>query len=95
MIIFGYGQGLVLSPLTMEGVANTDPEIAGAASGVVDTVHQFGQSVGVSVVIALTSSVHDFSASYHAQLLIIATIAGLSLMAALVLLADRNRQGTR
>lgn len=95
MIIFGYGQGLVLSPLTMEGVANTDPEIAGAASGVVNTVHQFGQSVGVSVVIALTSSVHDFSASYHAQLLIIASIAGLSLMAALVLLADRNRQGTR
>ncbi|WP_203642386.1 MFS transporter [Levilactobacillus andaensis] len=95
MVIFGVGQGLVLSPLTAEGVANTDPEIAGAASGVVNTVHQFGQSVGISVVVALTSGVHDFSTSYHDQLLIITLIAGLSLLAALVLQGSRSRQLVR
>lgn len=92
MIIFGFGQGLVLSPLTMEGVAHTDPEIAGAASGVVNTVHQFGQSVGVSIVIALTSGGHNFSMSYHDQLLIISVISGLSLIAALFLKGDQQRE---
>lgn len=92
MVIFGAGQGLILSPLTVEGVANTDPEIAGAASGVVNTVHQFGQSVGISLVVALTSGVHNFSTSYHDQLLIITLIAGLSLLAALVLQGSHNRQ---
>lgn len=92
MVIFGVGQGLILSPLTVEGVANTDPEIAGAASGVVNTVHQFGQSVGISIVVALTSGVHNFSTSYHDQLLIITLIAGLSLLAALVLQGSHNRQ---
>lgn len=92
MIIFGIGQGLALSPLTIEGVANTDPQIAGAASGVVNTVHQFGQSVGMSVVIAMTSSVHSPSASYHNQLLIIAVIAGLSLIAALTLQRSQKCQ---
>jgi len=92
MVIFGVGQGLILSPLTVEGVANTDPEIAGAASGVVNTVHQFGQSVGISLVVALTSGGHNFSTSYHDQLLIITLIAGLSLLAALVLQGSHNRQ---
>jgi len=92
MIIFGVGQGLVLSPLTAEGVANTDPEIAGAASGVVNTVHQFGQSVGISVVVALTSGVHNFSTSYLDQLLVISAISGLSLIAALVLLESEKQQ---
>ena len=92
MVIFGVGQGLILSPLTVEGVANTDPEIAGAASGVVNTVHQFGQSVGIAIVVALTSGVHNFSTSYHDQLLIITLIAGLSLLAALVLQGSHNRQ---
>ena len=92
MVIFGVGQGLVLSPLTAEGVANTDSEIAGAASGVVNTVHQFGQSVGISVVVALTSGVHNFSTRYLDQLLVISVISGLSLIAALVLLRSEKQR---
>ncbi|MFD1455597.1 MFS transporter [Levilactobacillus lanxiensis] len=95
MMIFGVGQGLVLSPLTVEGVANTDSEIAGAASGVVNTVHQFGQSVGISVVVALTSGLHPFTTSYVTQLLIITAISGLSFLAALVLLASQDQQQAR
>ena len=92
MVIFGIGQGLVLSPLTAEGVANTDPEIAGAASGVVNTVHQIGQSVGIASVVALTSGVQGFSTSYIDQLLIITMISGLSLIAALFLLNITKNQ---
>lgn len=95
MVIFGIGQGLVLSPLTAEGVANTDPEIAGAASGVVNTVHQFGQSIGIAIVVALTSRVHDYSRDYRDQLLIITVIAGLSIIAAFVLMGSTSRQEAR
>jgi len=91
MVIFGIGQGLVISPLTVEGVANTDPEIAGAASGVVNTVHQIGQSVGIATVVALTSGVHNFSASYIDQLIIITLISGLSFIAALFLQSSRRQ----
>lgn len=83
MIFFGIGQGLGLSPLTIEGVANTDADIAGAASGVVNTVHQFGQSVGMSVVVALTSKVLDPAKSYRMQLILMTIIAGLGLIAAI------------
>lgn len=83
MILFGVGQGFGLSPLTVEGVANTDATIAGAASGVVNTVHQFGQSVGMSVVVSLTSSTKTPASGYHYQLLIIAVILLLSLVAAI------------
>lgn len=42
MILMGIGQGLTLSPLTVAGVANTLPADVGAASGVVNMVHQIG-----------------------------------------------------
>ncbi|WP_317766461.1 MFS transporter [Pediococcus ethanolidurans] len=91
MILFGVGQGFGLSPLTVEGVANTDANIAGAASGVVNTVHQFGQSVGMSVVVSLTSSIKTPASSYHYQLLIITVIAFLSLIASIWLkLSTKN-----
>ena len=74
---------LGLSPLTIAGVANTDADIAGAASGVVNTVHQFGQSVGMSIVVAMTSGFNNPATSYHYQLLIIAVIFILSFIASL------------
>lgn len=46
MILMGIGQGLTLSPLTVAGVANTLPADAGAASGVVNMIHQIGDRLG-------------------------------------------------
>ncbi|WP_318530802.1 MFS transporter [Lactiplantibacillus pentosus] len=57
MVLLGLGQGVTLSPLTVSGLANTDREIAGSASGVVNTIHQIGGSVGLSLVVALTSQI--------------------------------------
>ncbi|WP_307725067.1 MFS transporter [Levilactobacillus acidifarinae] len=75
MVIIGIGQGLVLSPLTVAGVANTTPKMSGSASGVVNTVHQIGGSVGLSIVVALTSQYTAPVAAYdHAVLWILALL---------------------
>lgn len=55
MLVIGFGQGLALSPFTAAGVAHTLPEDAGAASGVVNVMHQIGGSVGLSALVAVQS----------------------------------------
>ena len=59
MVFIGVGQGLVLGPMTVEGVSDTKADEAGAASGVVNTVHQIGGAVGLSLVSLLTSSLSN------------------------------------
>lgn len=50
MLFLGFGQGMVMSPLTNLGIWNVRPEDSGAASGVVNAAHQVGCSVGLSVI---------------------------------------------
>ena len=57
MIFIGVGQGLVVAPMTVEGVAGANADEAGAASGVVNTVHQIGGAVGLSLVTLFTASI--------------------------------------
>ncbi|WP_125570537.1 MFS transporter [Lacticaseibacillus songhuajiangensis] len=83
MVIIGIGQGLSLSPLTVAGVANTDPEIAGSASGVVNTVHQIGSSFGLSVIVALTSRWVNPAVSYNHAAYLMAGFMVLALLATL------------
>ena len=45
MMLIGFGQGLVMSPLTNLGIQEVRPEDSGAASGVVNAAHQIGCSV--------------------------------------------------
>ncbi|KRM67564.1 major facilitator superfamily permease [Apilactobacillus ozensis DSM 23829 = JCM 17196] len=78
MVIIGIGQGFSLSPLTVSGVANTNAKISGAASGVVNTVHQVGSSFGLSVVIALTGHYVSPVESFNHSLIV---ITGLMLIA--------------
>lgn len=54
MVLIGISQGLTLSPLTSSGVAGVSPEDAGAASGAVNVAHQLGNSVGLSVLVAVS-----------------------------------------
>lgn len=69
MIFIGIGQGLIMSPLTVAGVANIPDEIAGAASGAVNTVHQIGGAVGLAIVSVASASIKAPSAMIdHAQL---------------------------
>jgi len=65
MILMGIGHGLTLSPLTVAGVANTLPADAGAASGVVNMVHQIGGSIGMSFIVAVSATFKNGLTSYH------------------------------
>jgi len=51
MILIGIGQGAVLGPLTVAGVAGVRSEDAGAASGLVNVTHQLGGSLGLSILV--------------------------------------------
>lgn len=52
LILLGLGQGITFGPLTSAGVAGARPEDAGAASGMVNTAHQLGSTLGVAVLTA-------------------------------------------
>lgn len=52
LVLLGLGQGLAFGPLTSAGVAGARPEDAGAASGLVNTAHQLGSTLGVAVLTA-------------------------------------------
>jgi len=56
MTLIGAGQGLAFGPLTASGIARVEPSLAGAASGVVNSVHQLGGALGMSLVLAVTST---------------------------------------
>lgn len=66
MILVGLGQGWLLAPLTSAGVHDVDQSIAGAASGVTNTMHQLGGPVGLSIIVAFTSTINPITAYYHA-----------------------------
>jgi EmrB/QacA subfamily drug resistance transporter len=52
LILLGLGQGLTFGPLTSAGVAGAQCQDAGAASGLVNTAHQLGSTLGVAVLTA-------------------------------------------
>jgi EmrB/QacA subfamily drug resistance transporter len=63
MLIVGAGQGLAFAPMTSLGVRGTSVSDSGAASGVLNTAHQLGMSLGLSVVVAVSSAVTGPTAS--------------------------------
>lgn len=84
MVIIGIGQGFALSPLTASGIANTSVDNAGAASGVVNMVHQIGGSIGLSLIVALTSNMQNIVSAYQIQMIGAFIFTIISLIAALV-----------
>lgn len=85
MIIIGIGQGLSLSPLTVAGVANTDQSDSGAASGVVNMIHQLGGAVGLALTVSVIGNLTPFSLQFNDANLIIALLMLLSFIAALII----------
>ncbi|TCL77869.1 MULTISPECIES: MFS transporter [unclassified Rathayibacter] len=55
MLFIGAGQGLAFAPMTTFGIAGTTAEDVGAASGVVNTFHQLGTSVGLGILVAVAT----------------------------------------
>ncbi|KRN98851.1 MFS transporter [Companilactobacillus kimchiensis] len=80
MVLIGIGQAFSLSPLTVAGVANTTPKMTGSASGVVNTVHQIGGSVGLSIVVAMVSQYSNPAISYNHAMIWITGLITLSML---------------
>jgi MFS family permease len=56
MFLIGFGQGLLLAPLTAAGVAGVSREDAGAASGLVNVAHQLGGALGLGLLVLVFAS---------------------------------------
>jgi hypothetical protein len=56
MVLIGAGQGLAFAPLTSAGISEVGASDAGAASGLVNTFHQLGMALGLSVLVAVSAS---------------------------------------
>lgn len=70
MFLIGLGQGLLLGPLTVAGVAGVDQKDAGAASGLVNVAHQLGGALGLGLLVlvfasALPAGTNDNAALAH------------------------------
>lgn len=92
MILMGVGQGLTLSPLTVAGVANTDATDTGAASGVVNMVHQIGGSIGLSLIVALSATIKNALVSYHVAMWLATGLIVLALLAVLILIVPTHKK---
>ncbi len=53
MLLIGAGQGFAFAPMTSFGISGATADDAGAASGVVNTFHQVGSSLGLGILIAV------------------------------------------
>jgi hypothetical protein len=61
--------GIVLTPLTAAGIADVPQDDAGAASGLVNTAHQLGGSLGLAILISVFASATHGHATTSAPVL--------------------------
>ncbi len=83
LVLIGAGMGIVIAPLVTLILSNTGPEQAGAASGVLSTIQNVGNALGVAIVgVIYFSAVHSSMAGAF-QLSLVALAAILIAVAAL------------
>ncbi|RLV49827.1 MFS transporter [Nocardioides mangrovicus] len=63
MVLIGIGQGLAFAPMTSAGLHQVAGPDAGASSGLVNTFHQLGSAVGLSVLAALGAAAASATAA--------------------------------
>jgi EmrB/QacA subfamily drug resistance transporter len=56
MILIGAGGGASLAPLTAAGISGVAPADAGAAAGLVNATHQLGGSLGLGILLCVSSA---------------------------------------
>jgi EmrB/QacA subfamily drug resistance transporter len=59
MLLIGAGQGMAFAPMTSAGIAGVTGEDAGAASGLVNTAHQLGSTLGIAILVAVAATAGD------------------------------------
>ena len=92
MVVIGIGQGFSLSPFTAAGVAHTIGADAGAASGVVNVMHQIGGSVGLSILVTTQDLFGGQINGFQHAILMGAGLLLLALLVAIFLIVPGERQ---
>lgn len=72
-------------------MAHTTADISGSASGVLNTFHQTGQSIGLALVTALTSGIHSYTGSFNAAMLVLLFYATIALLATSSIMLNKKR----
>jgi hypothetical protein len=68
MVLIGIGQGLAFAPMTSAGLTGVTGGDAGASSGLINTFHQLGSALGLSVVTAIGAAAATSATSPRAAL---------------------------
>lgn len=96
LLIIGLGQGLAFGPLTAAGITGALPGDAGAASGLVNTAHQLGSTLGVALLTSVAAGAGTLAGQVADAYRGGSVMLAIALVAALVLvlpaeLAHRRR----
>jgi MFS family permease len=94
LAIFGYGQGLVMAPLSSTVLATVGRANAGSASGIYATTVQIANATGVAAIGALFFAVEETASDRSAFLAAVAAVGGMVGLSAVVL-ARRQRSSAR
>jgi predicted MFS family arabinose efflux permease len=66
LVIFGYGQGLVMAPLSSAVLSSVKPASAGAGSGMYGTTTQIGNAAGVAAIGAVFFAIEGATSAHLA-----------------------------
>ena len=64
MLLLGIGMGAAFTPLTSLGIAGVADQDAGAASGLVNTAHQLGGTLGIGILITVFAGASNGSGAH-------------------------------
>jgi EmrB/QacA subfamily drug resistance transporter len=90
LTIFGYGQGLVMAPLSSAVLSTVKPASAGAGSGMYGTTAQIANAAGVAAIGAVFFSIES-SQSARLALLVASVLFVLSIVACAAFLTSMRR----
>jgi EmrB/QacA subfamily drug resistance transporter len=86
LLLLGIGMGTALTPLTSSGIAGVAPDDAGAASGLVNTAHQLGGALGISVLVTVFTANGGESGGHALAHGVASSLTGSAVFLALALL---------
>lgn len=92
LLLLGIGMGLSFMPITVLALQGVEPEHAGAASGLMQTMQQLGGAIGLAVVASVFAGreAEGFDVALRAGYGASAVIAALALVSALTLFRGRT-----